>query len=86
MLIGLVFYFFNLKSNPKLKIWVPGLLFLFLGFTFTNLEAFILPELFDLFEHFCYLFASISMFLGAIYYFKHFRSIEKYRYSFDEVT
>ena len=86
MFIGLIFYFFNLKSNPKLKIWIPGLFFLFLGFIFTNVEALIFPELFNLFEHISYLFASISMFLGTIYYYKHFRNSKKNNLMFNKKT
>ncbi|MFX1500108.1 MAG: hypothetical protein ACFFDH_03990 [Promethearchaeota archaeon] len=55
------------KHRKDIMKYAPGIMFLLLSVIFTNVEAFILPELFNFFEHFCILLSGVSMAIAMFF-------------------
>ncbi len=60
----------KLKSLPSLKIFLISFTLFTMGWFFTVIEGLIFEELFNLFEHLCYISSSIMMFIWTLIFFK----------------
>ncbi len=65
-----------IKKRKEMLLVVPGASFLALSFLFTNIEAFVAPDLFNFLEHFFIMLAGIS-FLGAMIFMHYIKMSKK---------
>ncbi|MHA1726995.1 MAG: hypothetical protein ACTSXH_19500 [Promethearchaeota archaeon] len=70
ILVPIIFGRYILKKRKDLFPLLPGAIFIVISFTFTNLEAFFYPDLFNFIEHLSILLSAVSFFMGLIY--RHF--------------
>lgn len=69
----LTFVFINyvkMKLLPALRIFIISFTLFTFGWFFTVIEGVIFEDIFNLFEHLCYILSSIMMFIWTVIFFK----------------
>jgi len=72
---AIVYLIFAATKRKDVLYYIPGFIALYITFISTNVEAFIAPDLFNLFEHLFILITGILLSLGALLdaYFNYIR-------------